>query len=86
MQHTRVKLTFVGFLVGDLEGLLLLLGSLVGAPVGLFVGKAGLPVGDFVGLSVTGLDVGCFVGFGVWWRRRGDFRYCLMIDMYCKPG
>ena len=45
------QLTFVGLLVGDLEGLLLLLGSLVGTSVGLIVGTTG--VGDFVGLSVV---------------------------------
>ena len=51
------RLTFVGLLVGNLEGLLLLLGSLVGTSVGLIVGTTGLLVGDFVGLSVVAVAV-----------------------------
>ena len=56
--------------VGDFVGLLLAsfgVGAFEGTAVGLFVGKIGLLVGDFVGLSVpiTGFGVGLVVGSGV---------------------
>lgn len=58
----------MGLAVGAFIGLFVMVwlgvgnGALEGLAVGLFVGSTGLPDGRDVGLFVTGLEVGSFVG------------------------